>query len=97
MSWLQELLNPSLKCKRIGHQHRTRTYNVYLTPDFAKTSGCSSWTFNTVAVSAECSEDFCPRCKTVHNRSYHAITHLQGLTMDTDSWRELREKGVVRA
>jgi hypothetical protein len=97
MRWLNELLNPALRCKRVGHRHRRLSTSLFMTPDRAIELKVITFAFRAVAVKVEKVINMCPRCRTTHSTTYKLIYELTGLTMSSENWQEMREKGEVEA
>jgi hypothetical protein len=85
MRWLKELLDPALKCQRVGHSPRHQTRGVYERPKYS---------YRAVADNVLEQKCACGRCGHVVE-DWHEVdrTPLDGLTMPDDLWRKFRADG----
>lgn len=89
---LEEMRNPRLKCKRVGHNMRTETYRYYEESSREK----DIFWLRYVAVRVVYEQQRCVRCG--HETSLEEVdrTGLHGLTMSDDMWEKMRREGRVR-
>ncbi len=85
MRWFQELVNPALRCERLGHKYRKQETAVYLYPSTDWRRGVADEATETTEV-----------CRCCGDRSETIVTArltLQGLGMASDRWDILRRDG----
>lgn len=88
MSWLKELIDPIVKCKRLGHNNQAMTRKTIRWPSESPYRG----------VADDCREKKieCRRCgEILVNWEVTDRTTIDSLSMDSDRWDKLKECGVI--
>ena len=91
---VRDFLYPAERCAREGHELERVQARGYMTPEFFEPGG-SVYRWHGVALSWVGSADRCRRCG--HYAGVHPddTRTLDGLTMDTERWEELRSRGFL--
>jgi len=85
MRWWREFRNPTLKCERLGHSMKARSYQGY-------EKSTDRWC---VAYSVRGKMLFCSRCGIVQSRTVDDRHAIHSLTLDRFYDDRLHEKGFV--
>ena len=97
MRFIDELLHPENKCKRIGHDlKKTQSrwivncakYDELVKPEFSLHYGC-------VAYQVEKIETLCQRCGVVVSIKWAKLYSLQGISLPVTIMDEFNKKGMI--
>ena len=86
--FFKELFNPSLKCKRLGHDMKTIVILI-------REEGGG---FRNVVSDFNAKKDYCKRCGGEHSepRDLEYVTGYTKCKMPSNMWDEIREKGYTQ-